>query len=259
MKLVSFLFFTFFSLSVFSQNTEVYFNNGIVYVKNIKIDFIDTVFNGKTYRFPSGWNIDMGSDSILIAYPGSWKLMEGRDGHLVAFPPGWTADHSPDGRIVPFPYEEKVVKIREKIENCTDTDTNKCYRNIDKKVNIYGIYTQTGKDNREVRYSNDMTLSQGADGRLINIPQNWEVSQNAKGRLTAYPKSWAAYEIDDKQFAMPEDWEIDFETDSPKIIAGKNFLKFIYTPVEKIELAKHIYKVDTVNGLDYLIYLLVNQ
>ena len=259
MKLISFLFFIFFSLSVFSQNTEVYFNNGIVYIKNIEINFKDTVFNNRTYRFPSDWKIDMGSDSILIAYPESWRLMEGRDGHLVAFPYEWTADHSPDGRIVPFPYKEKIVKVRKKIENCTEPDTNKCYRNIDKKINIYGIYTQTGKDNREVRYSNDMILTQGSDGRLVNIPQNWEVSQNAKGRLTAYPKNWAAYEIDNKQFAMPENWEIDFETDSPKIISGQDFVKFIYTPVEKYELAKHIFEHDKENGLDYLIYLLVNQ
>ncbi|HHB51669.1 MAG TPA: hypothetical protein ENK75_01300 [Saprospiraceae bacterium] len=244
---------------LFSQSPEVFFNSGIVFIKNYNIQLKDTAFNNKTYKFPENWKIEMGSDSILISYPQSWRIMEGPDKHLVAFPPDWTVEQSPDGRIVPFPFEEQKITKRIKIPGCTDPDTSKCYSMQDDIINKFGIYTQTGKDNRKIRYTKTMSLALSLDGRLVNIPKNWEISQNSSGRLTAYPKNWDAYEIENKQFAMPKNWEIDFETDSPKIITGKDFLKFIYTPVEKIELAKHIYEHDEKNGLEYLIYLLVNQ
>jgi hypothetical protein len=259
MKLSFFLLFVLTSQSLFSQNTEVSFIDGIVIIKNIDFILKDTVFNNKIYKFPEDWKIDMGSDSILIAYPHSWKSIEGSDGHLVAFPDTWKAVKSPDGRIIAFPYMEEVVTIRKKIENCTYSDTSKCYSNIEQKINKFGIYTQTGNDKRSVIYTNEMTLSEGPDGRLVNIPHNWEVSQSENGRLSAYPKNWSAYEVDNRQFAMPEDWEIDFDTDSPEIIIDDKTIKFIFTPVEKYEQGKYIYNQDKENGLDYLIYLLVNQ
>ena len=259
MRLISFLFFIIIYQSIYSQDAEVLFNNGIIHIKNFEINFIDTVFNNKLYRFPAGWKIAPGRDSILIAYPESWAVKEGKDGHLVAYPHIWKTNYSPDGRIVAFPYQEKTITIRKKIDNCIEPDTSKCYKNIEKKVNKFGIYTQTGSDKRQVIYSNKMILAKGADGRLINIPDDWEVSQNDRGRLTAYPKNWVVYEIGNKQFAMPENWEIDIETDKPKIITGDKFIKFIYTPVEKYEIAKYIYENDKVNGLKYLLYLLVNQ
>ena len=261
--MLSRLIFTFtliLTLSIsYAQDYQVFFNDGIVFIKGKSIEIKDTTINGRLLYYPEGWSISSGKDSIAVAYPPKWITMQGKDGHLVAFPPTWTANEGPDGRIVAYPYEEIVVKKRIKIDTCNNADTSKCYYTVEYKLNKYKVYYQEGKDGRGILYTKDMFLALSPDGRLVNIPKGWEISQNDKGRLSAYPKNWIAYSTGDKDFALPKNWEIDYQKDAPEIIKGKDFVKFIYVPVQTIEIAKTIYENEKTNGLDYVLYLLFNE
>lgn len=246
--------------SLYSQSEKVFFTEGIVFVKNFQLDIKDTLVDGKYYKYPSNWNFKKGNDNIFVSYPTGWILNEGKDGHLVAFPENWTVNESKDGRLVSFPYEEKLIKYKEKKKDCVEKEEDDCTINITKTINKYGLYTKQGQDGRLIVYTKDMNLAQSPSGRLVNLPKGWEISQNTKGQFSAYPKNWDAFVLEeDKEVAMPKNWTIDPQTNSPKIIQGDNFMKFIYSPVQKVKLAEAIYNNDKTNGLNYIIYILFNQ
>jgi len=244
---------------VFAQSPQVFFNNGIVYIKGLNIAVKDTVVNGHLLYYPEGWDISFGKDSMPVTFPHGWVTMQGDDGRLVAFPPSWTAMEGKDGRIIAYPYEEIITEKKIKIDTCSNPDTSKCYYTLQYRYNKYNLYYQEGKDGRGIIYTKDMFVAMGNDGRLVNIPKGWEITQNEKGRLTAYPKNWVAYSTGEKDFALPKNWEIDYLKDAPKIITGKDFIKFIYVPVQKIEVAKAIYESDAPEKLNYILYMLFNQ
>ena len=245
---------------LFAQKEKVFFNDGIVFIKNYKGTFTDSIIEGKKYSYPLNWNIVKGTNNDIVFYPKNWVMKEGSDGHPIAFPSTWGFLQGYDGRLVAFPYEEKIDSIKKKQEGCIVSDTSDCIITIIKKSNKYGLYTQIGDDGRRVIYSKEMNLAQSPDGRLVNLPKGWEISQSSKGRYNAYPKNWDVFVLDDeKEIAMPKNWNINVDTNRPKTIIGNNFLKFIYYPVQQIELAKKIYEEDKENGLNYLLYLLVND
>jgi len=249
-----------FSNSIFSQNVKAFFNDGIVYMKNLKLELKDTIYNKKLYKYPVNWNLKKGSDDKLISFPKNWKVQEGKDGHLVAFPSNWKLLVGSDLRLVPTLYQEEIINVKEKIKDCIVTETNDCMTTIEKKSNKYGFYSQIGPDGRLIIYTKDMNIAQSPDGRLVNLPKGWEISQNSKGRFSSYPKNWDTYILEEEnEISMPKNWMIDPSTFSPKIITGDNFTKFIYSPVQKIELVKKIYEQDKLNGLDFAIYLLLND
>ncbi len=259
-KLLSLFILFLLSQSGFSQSPIAFFNDGIVFIKNYNLEIKDTILDGKVFKYPANWNLRKGSDNKYITYPDSWTISEGKDGHLVAFPMGWMAIKSQDGRIVPLLHKKKIVKSKEKKKDCIVTESDDCMVNVIKSTNEYGLYTRMGNDGRVIVYTKEMNIASGPDGRLVNLPKGWEIAQSSKGRFSAYPKNWDAFILDDeKEVAMPKNWNIDPQTNSPKIVQGKDFVKFIYTPVQQIKLAKAIYTGDKKNGLDYILYMLFNQ
>jgi len=248
------------SSSVFSQNPEVFFKEGIVYIKNYNLEIKDTTIDGQFIEYPKSWNLRKGSDNKYVTYPDGWIVNEGKDGHIVAFPKAWLAIESPDGRLVPLLYKEKIVNYKEKKKDCIVSESDDCMVNVKKSTNEYGLYSKVGSDGRAVLYTKDMSLAQSPDGRLVNLPKGWEISQSANGRYGAYPKTWEAFVLeDDKEIAMPKNWIIDVQTNRPKIISTNGLVKFIYSPVQQIKLAEAIYNADKENGLNYILYMLFNQ
>ena len=246
--------------SGFSQSPIALFNDGIVFIKNYNLEIKDTILDGKVFKYPANWNLRKGSDGKYITYPDGWIINEGKDGHLVAFPKNWMVIEGQDGRIVPLLYKEKIVNFKEKKKDCTVTESDDCMINVTKSTNQYGLYTRMGSDGRVIVYSKEMNIASGPDGRLVNLPKGWEVGQSSWGRFSAYPKNWEAFILDDeKEVAMPKNWNIDPQTNSPKIVQGKDFVKFIFTPVQQIKLAEAIYAGDKKNGLSYILYMLFNQ
>jgi len=245
---------------VLAQKEQVFFNDGIVFIKNYKANFKDTLIGGKSYSFPANWSMVKGTNNDIVFYPENWIVKEGSDGHPIAFPPTWGTLQGFDGRLIAFPYEEKINSIERKKEGCIVSDIDDCIITIVKKTNKFGLYTQIGDDGRRIIYSKDMKIAQSPDGRLINLPKGWEISQSSKGRYNAYPKNWDVFIMEDeKEIAMPKNWNIDVDKNRPKTVFGFNFIKFIYNPIQQIDLAKNIYNQDKQNGLNYLLYLLVND